>query len=98
MAQEAPDVLAPHQQNVLTEPFPIKIDEGAPVLVFLGGHVDEDLRGRGKIGFQPIRIVGVEPGVLLLETDCKGQQLLLAQLGDGLQSSVSRCSFSLELF
>ena len=76
---EALDILAAEQRNVLAELLAIEFDQSVPVPLLLGEHRLEDRRGGRVVRPEPLGEVTVNAGVLFFEGDGQGQDLPLTE-------------------
>ena len=68
---------------MLAEALAIEADQHLAMAVLLVGHLLEDLGGRGVVVAQALDEVAVDAGVLLLVLDGKGENLAIAEVGEG---------------
>ena len=77
----SPYVLGTDERNVVAVGGLIKVDQGTAVDVLLLGHAGEDLPHRRLSLEQPVRVFGVDPGVLLAKRDRQRQHFALIEVG-----------------
>jgi hypothetical protein len=65
---------------MLAELAAIEVDQGAAVLVLLGRHLREHLRGGRVAVLEAIGIIGVDAAVLLLQRDSQSEDLSFSEL------------------
>ena len=70
--------------------LPVEVDQAAPVVIFLGRHVVEDLGAFGVIGAQAFGEVGVDPAVLLLGADGQGEHFFFGKVIDRSHGPIPR--------
>ena len=78
----AADILPTDQRDVVAEFLDEKVDQLAPMLVFLFGHVDENLGAVRVVGPQSFGEIEEDTAILLLAADRQSQELPLVEFGD----------------
>src|SRR6186997_2330434 len=95
--QEALDVLAADQRQVVSELLAIEIEQHRAVMHFLVGHLVEYFcRGRELLA-QTFRKTAIDAAILFLVGDCEGQNFLFAEIGKPFQTLPrgSRCIYDI---
>ena len=82
MVDEAADILAPDQRDVLAELVPVQLQQAAAVVAFLSGHFVEHRGAAGIVVPQALGDVGVDATVLFLVGDRQGEDLAFGQVGE----------------
>ena len=82
-AHETPHLLTPDERDVLPKPAPVKVQQPMAVPVFLPPHLGE-LLGLHRVSLlQAIREVVVNAGILLLQRNGQGEDLLFGEAVKG---------------
>jgi hypothetical protein len=66
---------------VVAELFDVKVDQAAPVFVFLHRHIGEQMGAGGIVLAQAVSEIRIDAAVLLFAADRQGEQLALAEIG-----------------
>ena len=82
MLDEATNVVAPDQWDVLAELLLIKLDQAAAMIAFLAGHFGEDVGRGGVVLAQTLGDVGVDTAVLFLVGNGQREDLALGEIGE----------------
>ena len=77
---EALDVLATDERDVLPEALLINPDQLAAVFRFLGGHAAEDVRAAGVVCLERRGEILVNSPILLLERNRQGEDFTFAEV------------------
>jgi len=84
VVDEALNVLAPDQRQILAELRSMEIEQHAAMPRFLVRHLIEDLGGGRIVLAQSLCEAAVDAAVLFLVGDSEREDLLLSELGEGL--------------
>lgn len=79
---EAFDVAAAEEGNVLAETLAVDFGEAAVVLDFLGAHAVENFGGGGVVGAEARGDVGVDSGVFFFRGDGDGEDFLFGEVDE----------------
>ena len=99
MLDEAFDVLAADQRQVVAEFLPVEVEQHAAVAHFLVRHLVEDLGGGGIFLAQAFGEAAIDAAVLFLVGDGEREDFLFGEIGEAFHVGVSVCGkILLELF
>jgi hypothetical protein len=84
VVDEALDVLAPDQRQILAEFRSMEIEQHAAMPCFLVGHLVEDFGGGGVVLAQSLCEAAVDAAVLFLIGDSEREDLLLGEFNKAL--------------
>ena len=79
---EAFDVLAADEGNMLAELVPVEVDQHPPVSALFLRHLVEHLGGSRILVPQPMGVIQKYPRMLLLQRDRQGHNLLFFKVGE----------------
>ena len=82
MMDEAANVLAADQRDVLAEFFPIEVEQHAPMIGFLGGHFAEHGRTARVFAAQSLGDIDIDATVFFLIGDGEGEDFAFGQIGE----------------
>jgi hypothetical protein len=76
---EAFDILAPYERNMVAEFLLIKLDQAVAMAILLLAHLIERGSRRGEIGFQSVGEVAEDAGIFFFQGNCQGKQFAFAK-------------------
>ena len=89
MLDEALDVLAADQRQVVAEFLPVHVEQHGPVAHLLVGHFVEHLGGGGERFAQALGKAAIDAAVLVLVGDGKRKHFLLGKIGKAFHNGLA---------